>query len=301
MKMNIGLGVFHTKNYYIDAEDHLFSDRLYGIQSDFSLPFSKFFRAELLASQIFIDRKFHDLNDTRPKRSTKVTTGTLSLVQDNILWGVTGPLNGRRSRIDLSGAVDLFNSNNISFYALEVDYRKYWHIKGLFSVALRFSGGASWGDQPKRYFLGGTSNYIGNTVVDAKVYDEDNLYFAGVITPLRGFDYYELSGTRYFLTNFEFRYPFVDYLQTNFPLPMAIRYVTGALFFDVGSAWENDEMFKGASSEMDPHLQDIKASFGFGMRANLGIFVLRYDLAWKTNLADVSAHPRYAFSLGADF
>ena len=110
MKMNIGLGVFHTKNYYIDNYDHLFSDRLYGVQSAFSYPFSKFFRAEFSASQIFIDRKFHDYNDTRPNRSTKASTATFSLVQDNILWGVTGPLNGRRSRLDISGAIDFFDN-----------------------------------------------------------------------------------------------------------------------------------------------------------------------------------------------
>lgn len=301
LKMNMGIGAFHTKNYYIDNYDHLFSDRLYGLQSAFQLPFSKFFRAEMFVSQIFIDRKFHDYDDTRSDRSTKATTATFSLVQDNILWGITGPLNGRRSRLDIEGAIDFFDTDNISYYAAEFDYRKYWHLKGLFSVALRFSGGASWGGQPKRYFLGGTSNYIGNTVVDAHVYDEDNLYFASVVTPLRGFDYYELYGTRYALTNFEFRYPFIDYLKTNFPLPMTIGYVTGAVFYDMGAAWTNDEAFKGGSSEGDPHLRDIKASFGFGIRANLGIFVLRYDLAWRTDFAHVADHPKYAFSLGADF
>ena len=64
---------------------------------------------------------------------------------------------------------------------------------------------------------------------------------------------------------------------------------------------ELDETFKGATSEGDPHFQDIKSAFGFGIRANLGIFVLRYDLAWRTDFATVSHHPKYAFSLGAEF
>ncbi len=300
-KINMGVGIFHTKNYYIDTYDHLFSDRLYGAVGYLAWPFSKFFRAELEASQYFIDRDFHDSDDPRPKRSTKPTVATLGLVQDNILWGITGPINGRRSRIDLSLARDFFDSDNISYYALDFDYRKYWHIKGLFSTAFRLSGGFSWGDSPKRYFLGGTSNFLGQTVVDARVYDEENLYFADVVTPLRGFNYYELSGTRYGLMNFEFRYPFVDYLKVNFPLPMAIRYVTGAIFYDLGAAWQNDEAFRGFSTADGGHLEDIKSSFGFGIRANLGIFVLRYDLAWRTNLQTVAAHPKYYFSLGADF
>ncbi len=301
MKINMGVGIFHTKNYYIDAYDHLFSDRLYGATSYFSYPFSKFFRAELSLSQYFIDRKFHDSDDPRHSRSTKATVAEFSFVQDNILWGITGPINGRRSRLDFSAAKDFFDTNNISYYSAEFDYRKYWHLRGLFSTAFRLSGGASWGSSPKRYFLGGTTNYIGQTVVDAQVYNEENLYFSDVVTPLRGYEYYELSGTRYFLANFEFRYPFVDYLKVDFPLPMAIRYVTGALFYDMGSAWENDGAWRGISTAGGTHLEDIKSAFGFGIRANLGIFVLRYDLAWKTNLNDVAAHPKYYFSLGADF
>ena len=293
MRTNLGIGAFHTNNYYIDNYDHLFSDRFYGVQGFVSRPFSKYSRAEGIVSQIFIDRSYHDYNDTRENYSTSVTTGTVSLVQDNIIWGITGPLNGRRSRLDLSGAANLFGSRNISYYSVDFDYRKYWHIKGLFSAAFRLSGGSSWGETPKRYFLGGTTNYIGNVVVDATVYDVENLYFSQVVTPMRGFEYYELSGTRYFLTNFEFRYPFIDYLQMHFPLAIGLRYVTGSIFFDLGSTWDDDSKFKGGTSKDGrARLQDIKSAFGFGIRANMGFLLIRYDLAWKTDFGSVVAHPK---------
>jgi len=300
-RTNLGVGVFHTKNYYYDSNDFLFSDRFYGFQGYLSRPFSKFLRFEAYASQYFIDRKYHDAIDPRPDRSSKVTTAGIGLVQDNIVWGITGPLNGRRSRLDLEAAIDLFDESDISYYAAEVDYRKYWHIKSLFSFAFRFSGGASWGDSPKRYFLGGTSNKIGNTTVDAEVYDVENLYFSQIVTPLRGYDYFDFSGDKYFLANFEFRYPFIDYLKMNFPLPLTIGYVTGNWFYDVGAVWEGSNFKGGTSQNGEARLQDIKTAFGFGIRANLGIFVLRYDLAWNTDYADVSAHPKSYFSIGADF
>jgi hypothetical protein len=302
MRTNLGIGAFHTNNYYLDSYDHLFSDRFYGVQGFVSRPFSKYSRAEAVASQIFIDRKYHDNNDPRENYSTGVTSGTISLVQDNIIWGITGPLNGRRSRLDLSGAANILGSRKISFYSVDFDYRKYWHLKGLFSAAFRLSGGSSWGKTPKRYFLGGTTNFIGNVVVDANVYDVENLYFSQVVTPMRGFEYYELSGTRYFLTNFEFRYPFIDYLQMHFPLAIGLRYVTGSIFLDLGSTWDDDAKFKGGTSKNGPaRLQDIKSAFGFGIRANLGFLLLRYDLAWKTDFGSVVAHPKSYFSLGADF
>ncbi len=300
-RTSLGAGIFHNQNYYLDNQDFLFSDRLYGMQLFASHPFSKYFRAETELSQYFIDRHYHDAGDPRQDRSTKVSQAKFSLVQDNIIWGVTGPLDGRRSRLDFTAAKDLFNESDISFYSGEFDYRRYWHIKSLFSLAARFSAGASGGRTPKRYFLGGTTNWIGNVVVDASVYDVENLYFSDVVTPLRGFDYYELSGTRYFLSNLEFRYPFIDYLKTNFPLPMTIGYVTGNIFFDMGSTWDGSDFKGGTTVDGPARLQDIKSAFGFGIRGNLGIFVLRYDLAWKTDFSEVAAHPKSYFSLGADF
>ncbi len=163
------------------------------------------------------------------------------------------------------------------------------------------SGGTSWGENPKRYFLGGTTNGVGNTVVDASVYDVQNLYFADVVTPMRGFEYYELSGSKYALSNLEFRYPFVDYLKLGFPLPMTIRYITGSIFYDMGAAWSVNKTFKGGSSVGGNHLQDIKSAFGFGMQANLGFLVLRYDLAWRTDFNTVVDHPKAYLSLGANF
>jgi outer membrane translocation and assembly module TamA len=69
----------------------------------------------------------------------------------------------------------------------------------------------------------------------------------------------------------------------------------------MGSAWEDTKAFKGGTTEGGPHLKDLKTGFGFGMRANLGIFVLRFDTAWKTDFDMVSPKPKTYFSLGAEF
>jgi Tol biopolymer transport system component len=300
-RTNFGVGLFHTKNYYEDSFDHLFSDRFYGLQFYASRPFSTFSRLELTAGQYFIDRQFYDFDDPRDNRNTAALNAEFAYVTDNILWGITGPINGRRSKLALSGGGSVFGDNDrVNYYAIDLDYRRYWHFAERFSLAFRLAGGASFGGTPKRYFLGGTTNWIGNRTVDAEVYEEENLYFADVITPLRGHDYYEYSGNRYALMNLEFRYPMIEYFLMRFPIPIAISRVTGALFWDFGAAWD-DGNFKGGSSEGGGHLQDIKSGFGFGMRANLGFLLLRYDLAWSTDYQDVSDKPTSYFSLGADF
>ncbi len=299
-RTNVGTGFFHSKNFYLDNSDHLFSDRFYGFELFARRPFSVFSRMDFTVSQYFIDREFYDFNDPRPNRSSKVSTGQLSWVFDNIVWGITGPLNGRRMRVDVDAGVNLFDAGDIEFYSAELDWRKYWHLGNNYSFAFRASGGASAGNTPKLYFLGGTSNWIGNRTLDAKVYEVENLYFADVITPLRGTPYYELSGDRYGLINMEFRYPMIDYFVLRFPLTIVLSRVQGALFFDAGSAWFGNN-FKGGTSDGHSRLNDIKAGFGMGLRANLGIFVLRYDLAWKTDFNTIADKSTSYFSFGADF
>lgn len=300
-RTNVGVGLFHTKNYYLDSHDFLFSDRLYGLQLLFSRPFSVFSRLEFIASQYFIDREYLDFYDLRPDRSSKVTTGELAYVADNIIWGITGPVNGRRAKVSLSGGVNFFDASDIEFTSIDIDYRKYWHFKKTFSMAFRLAGGGSFGKTPKLYFLGGTTNWIGNRTLDAKVYEVENLYFADVVTPLRGVPYYELSGNRYALVNWEFRFPMIEYFAMRFPLPLVISRVTGAVFTDVGAAWYNDRFKGGTSGDERSRLQDIHTGFGFGMRANFGFIVIRYDLAWSTDFYSVSDKPTYYFSFGADF
>jgi outer membrane protein assembly factor BamA len=163
------------------------------------------------------------------------------------------------------------------------------------------TGGASFGETPKLYFIGGTTNWIGSRTIDANAYNIENLYFADVITPLRGVPYYEISGDRYGLVNAEFRFPMIDYFIMRFPLPIAISRVQGAIFTDIGSAW-NGSNFRGTVTENNNNrLNDIKVGFGAGMRMNLGFLLLRYDLAWSTDLDNVSDKPTSYFSFGADF
>lgn len=300
MRTSIGTGLFHTKNFYLDESDHLFSDRFYGFEFFARRPFSVFSRIDFTISQYFIDREYYDFDDPRTNRSSKVTTSQLAWVFDNIVWGVTGPLNGRRMRFDLEAGVNLFDANDIEFYSGEFDFRKYLHFGSNYSFALRAAGAMSTGSTPKLYFLGGTTNWIGNRTLDAKVYEVENLYFADVVTPLRGIPYYDLSGDRYGLVNLEFRYPLIDYFLLRFPMSIALKQVQGAIFMDVGSAWTGSN-FKGGVSQPHSKLNDIKMGFGFGMRANLYIFVLRYDLAWSTNLNTISDKSTSYFSFGADF
>ena len=93
------------------------------------------------------------------------------------------------------------------------------------------------------------------------------------------------------------RFPFIDNLQISFPLPIFFYNIRGSAFVDLGSVWETDNEFKPFD---DYKLNDLKMGLGFGPRLNLGYFVLKFDIAWNTNL-ETAGKPVYYFSLMPDF
>jgi Omp85 superfamily domain/WD40-like Beta Propeller Repeat/Dipeptidyl peptidase IV (DPP IV) N-terminal region len=298
-RIDWGLGVYHTKYYYVDAIDRLFSDRYYGAAITGAYPFSIFSRLQLDISHLYIDRKYYD--EPIENSYNKNTTLALSLIGDNVLWGITGPVDGKRYKLKYERTLDFYH-RSVSYWAASIDFRKYISLGKRFSTAFRFAAGMSGGANPKRYFLGGATNWIKNMNVSQEIYNVDNLYFAEVMTPLRGYDYYEIGGRKFFMMNLELRYPFIDYLVTKFPLPIFLSRITGAIFWDMGAAWDVNEHFKGGvgSGPDGNRLNHIKAAFGYGARVNLGFLLLKFDTAWRTNW-DKTSGPRYYFSLGAEY
>jgi len=314
-----GIGIFHTKYYYIDNDPRLvgrtptgqriidygrlFSDRFYGVTATVLHPFSLFRRLEFNVSHVYIDRQYYDpdINGNFDDTNVRATVGSLSLVSDNTLWGITGPINGGRSNLTVEHALDLGNSN-ISYTAVNADWRHYLKLGKGFTFATRLAGGYSGGRNPKTFFIGGVNNWIGsrNDRQD-EIYTVKNLYFSQLSFPLRGYDYFELAGTRYALANLELRYPFVDYFALRFPLGLTLSRVQGAIFVDAGTAWDKNQPLVLTSTTPGFRLQDLKMGYGFGVRANLGFLVLRYDVSWPTDLRIFARHSVQYVSLGADF
>ncbi len=70
---------------------------------------------------------------------------------------------------------------------------------------------------------------------------------------------------------------------------MAFRGIRGALFFDVGSAW-------------DDQFDQFYGSFGTGFRVNLGYVVqLRFDFARTTDFHTISPRTDFDFFFGWNF
>lgn len=299
-RADVGAGGFFNKDYsYAD----IFGRRLYHDQESgaflfVSFPFSTFTRLDM--ELLYRDIKRDPMDSEDPVVKSTALLQSLSFSFDNILWGITGPLNGVRasSRILLSPPIDFVNDHFISF---DTDIRAYLHLFTRFVWANRVFLGISKSlddrASARRYFLGGNDNWFSYSI-NEKNYDQNiyNSFYSDFVTPFRGYNYMDITGSRVAVLNSEFRFPFIREISVVWPLPMQIRYISGALFADIGNAWNGDDR------NHDLPLPDkIYGGFGFGMRADLGIFILRFDRGWPTDWRRDVGKPINYFSLGAEY
>jgi len=261
-RWNYATGVFHNVGDYENNVGFDYFERRAGASAIASYPFSRFRRVDLSMS-LYYDKKDYLAG---PVREGILATHSVSLVSDNTLWAPTGPRDG--SRLNLTGAVttNLNTGRNVSLTVLR-DIRRYYRISQRTSLATRFVGRASTGEDPDRFLMGGSLS-------------------------MRGYprDYFE--GTRTVMGNVEYRFPLLDGLVLGIPLQsFGLPGLEGAVFGDAGAAWEKFE-------SMPP----LKGSFGFGLRMNLmGYMVLRYDFARLTDFHQVTPGWQHEFYLGFDY
>lgn len=298
-KIDYGFGGFHYA-YYLYTSMGWVQDRNYGGMINMSYPFSKFRRTEFGLTWLAIDRSYLQIDrDVEKKRNLFLNA---DLVNDTVVWGEVGPVNGSRSLVSMLYSPG-YSRYSLDFVTMRADWRRYIKIGKDYNLVFRFSGGLSEGEKPQKFFLGGTYGWLNYSTRygGIRVNDIDDIYFSSFEMPLRGGDYYELIGNRFILSNFEFRFPLIHYLIMGWPLPLGLSNIRGALFVDTGTAWDNAKfepfIFKPGSIQLD----DLFMGYGIGARLNLGFFLLRLDVAWTTDFVYNSPKPKYYFSLGPEF
>jgi Tol biopolymer transport system component len=307
--LNYGVGGFYSRDY---ASSNVFGDSLFfdvdaGITLTVSRPFSMFSRLELDATYQNLFRKPYIYTGTldRDTGSANLTYNILvpSLVYsyDDILWGITGPLNGTRAEASVEVSPPVKHIND-AFLSFDLDFRKYFHLFKRFVWANKIAFGSSvplGGEQSsaRKYFLGGDENWLNFETSEAGYRSNiNNFFYSQIVVPFRGWSYLDLIGTKYAVVNTEFRFPFIKEFSIAWPIQIALRYINGAVFADIGNAWNKEDEFKKI-----PLPKKIYGGVGYGLRANLGIFVVRYDYAWKTDWNTFLNSPISYISLGAEF
>ncbi len=315
-RMNFGFDVYQYHQYYLQSlvSTNWTSDRIYGAGLVVSYPFNKFTRLEGALRISGRERIAFSAGpfDTIRKRlpSVRTLSPVLTLVNDNTLWGVTGPVNGSRSAVKLKYTPQI-EFNTYAHTTTAVDWRHYTRIGRDYTFSTRISTGGSFGRNPARFLLGGINYWINfHYAPKIDLSNDDLLPITEFVGPLRGARYGEMRGSRYGVVNLEFRYPLVRHVAWGWPIPFTLRNVRGTVFLDLGTVWGNGRYFSPFVSGDGYRLNTTDDSLfgprsmggvGFGWRLNLGSFVLKWDIAWPTDLKQTIKGSRQYWSLGADF
>jgi Tol biopolymer transport system component len=287
---------------YWGAPNAAYANRSSGFGLGLRYPFSPFTRVEAGVFNRFSRRSSEEVwsydslgypdSILIQRTVTNAFLPSAAWVNDNAQWGIVGPVAGRRLMAGVQYLPPVYQ-DDFSYVKTDVDARFYKELFKRYTLALRVSGGFSeavggYGN-PHSYFVGGES-YTFNAHANY-----DNLptpvefYFSELDFPLRGFDLFDFRGNRKFITNGEFRFPFVNELSFAWPVPFSITNVMGSIFADYGGAWSGNEPRLGLG-------------MGYGWRLNLGVFILKYSRAWPMQGPEnTQKGARSYWSLGSEF
>ena len=258
-QINYAYGVFRFAGSFYNPQDaFFFEDRVGGLFA-LSYPFSKFSRLEFSQTFSYSDK---DWSFGR-RRVAWLNSTFISYIHDNSIWTNTGPIEGTRINISIGNTFD-FAFSNVNYITGLLDIRYYYRTSLRTAYAVRFLSLFNEGRETRQFFFGGSWD-------------------------LRGYPRWSLRGRRIFLLSQEFRFPLIDLIGVRLPyFSLGFSQIRGALFFDVGKAWNND-------------FGTPLGSFGVGMRLPLGFLALRWDFGKTTDFSTVSKGYFTQFFFGWDF
>ena len=314
---------------YSLTSDYIGKLRDYGIGFFAQYPFSKFSRIDFggtLRSVNYEVKEFDIYNLTYDSVYTENLTAMMPMVSwvfDNTTNTYTGPNDGLKQYLTFQFSPDI-GDDSIPFQTIKFDIRKYFKINRNYSIAARLMLGKSIGDNPQRFFLGGNSQMtiFSDTQTegrdDSGFYAErvleyenssllEDIYFSEYVFPVRGSRYRERTGENVAVANFEFRFPFVNYVDVSFPARIRFGNIFGHIFVDVGAAWDSSDEFSNSAlvrekyGLSDPEASAIISTFGIGMKMFTPWALLRLDTAWDRYPNGDYSKPQYILSIGYDW
>ncbi len=236
-----------------------------------SRPFDVFTRVEYGAYAIFLQedvfsQSFVTQQVTVDSSAVNFFVNPMAaVVQDNAIFGSTGPIAGHRYRLQVESGL-----GQIRFTTLTGDYRRYFNLARRYTLAYWLVGAGSFGENAQIFRIGGPYTF-------------------------RGADYGGLAGTRVVLQDIELRFPVL------FWLPPTYDFLKGAIFWDMAGAWEKAFQPFTTRGSGFVRLRDLQGAYGAGVRLGLGYFILRFDAARRTDLVGSVGRFREFLSVGGDY
>jgi hypothetical protein len=217
-----------------------------------------------------------------------------ALVFDNSLFGYVGPFYGRRYRLEFAQTL-----GDWRFSQVTADYRRYDQIVGPIVLATRalYFGRIGRDADEFRVFAGSTDLIRGNTSGSYRRNECLNANDLNTQTGCAQLD--RLVGTQIGVGSVELRFPI---LNPSFGLPAVVPPIEGALFWDIGLAWDDRSTLKWSREAGDDptRVRTPLQTFGVSVRTNLfGFAIARLDYSIPQERKGVKG--LWTFSLGPTF
>ncbi len=220
---------------------------------------------------------------------------SIAHVHDNTLFGYVGPFAGARSRFSISPAIGTWR-----FTAGLIDYRRYVFFRP-FTIAVRGLMFGRFGRDADRFpvFLGSTELIRGYT--SGSFRHHECAANPRSTTPTSCAELDQMIGSKIAVGNVELRFPLTRTLVLGF-LPVGFPPIEGALFYDIGMAWEDSSKVKWnrAPGENAVLVRTPLRSWGGSIRVNIfGLMIMRLDYTkpldrpWKRSYWTISLGPTF--------
>lgn len=344
-RTNYLFNYFHTSRRFQNFSGELIRYRIYGGGVTIQYPIDKFKRFDFSASTIGVALDYNSvlavLDDTGPtegliedpNESNFFLYPQITFTDDRTLPGFITPRGGVRYSVGISGSPGVGDSAP-QFASVLGDFRKYFNLGFRYSLAFRYSGGASIGSDQQTYFLGGKLGWINQQWSSTGIPFErlTDSFFSLPAVPLRGHQFNSIYGSKFSLINAEFRFPlFAAVVPGAIPI-LPFYNITGVAFFDAGTAWgqrieygliDSDSQpivnekgldFKVAKEQIGfgvngqgqlvqvPYLDgDLLLGAGFGLRSIFLGLPFGYDVGWAYDRNGFKSKPIHYISIGIDF
>jgi hypothetical protein len=314
--------IFHRQSYknVTDAYDYLkttTSDAYYVLKYPFSQVFSirgtASFRHDRVATLATDDKSLGVASIHNIWSGLKG-----EIIFDNARSLGVNIYSGTRAKI-FGEAYKQINRGRSDLFVVGADFRHYLVIHRNLIWANRIAGSSSFGGSKLIYYLGSVDNWM-NLSGKVKTFDNTipvdqkaNYAYQTLATNMRGFTQNIRNGNNFAVINSELRWPFIKYFA-NYPISSSFWSSLQAIgFFDVGSAWTGLTPFSGKNAydhdiitngsvtvTLDSNRSPIVYGYGFGLRAQLLGYFMRFDWAWGVENHVVLPRIFY-FSLNLDF
>lgn len=283
--------------------------RQYGAGITASYPIDKFRRVEVDLNVLGVSQA--DITDPSDRPFTRTLIHpSITYSKDVSTPGMLYPVGGHRFAVSLSGSPGNVAGKQTRFATLLGDGRMYTSFgRGLYSIALRLSGGISIGPDQQLFYTSGVQNWINRRFDDKNgfpISDASDFLFATPVMPLRGYDINGRNGSHFGLVNAEFRFPLAAAILPG-PIPiLPLYHIQGSAFVDAGSIWGGRgedvrwNLLRKDAETGDRHLDDLLIGAGFGLRTVLLGYPVRLEYAWPFDGRSFGNRQLY-LSIGFDF